>query len=869
MKKLILAFLTLVAVMALCLTSCEGDKTPDKDETPEPHTHTASEWITDTEPTCKVEGTKHKECTECEEVLETGKVDKLEHNYSTEFVFNATHHYYECTCGLRSNEATHISSGAPTSHNDEVCTVCGYVINEAVGIKFNTLNVNGNKVNGKVSNDTEYYTFIGEITTVGGATYIISDNISGKDPIVAQTIDLVTGDNTVYVIEFIDEEPTNIYIVTIRRRPMHNVTFNTVGGTAVEHVTVEEDTILTAPQTTRAGYTFAGWDYDFTQPITQSFTATASWTAHTDTKYVVEYYLENVTKTDYDLDHTDTLYDVTDTTANAEQKTLDHFTLNTQKSTLSGNIDGEGKLVLKVYYTRDTYTVSTDSNNTNGGTVTSGGTYAYDKEITLTASTNAGYTFLGWFEGETKVSSSLSYTFSVDHSATYTAKWEANTDTKYVVEYYLENVTKTDYDLDHTDTLYDVTDTTANAEQKTFDHFTLNTQKSTLSGNIDGEGKLVLKVYYTRNVYTVTLDSDCENAGTFIGEGMYAYGTIVTITAQVENCYRFLGWYKDENIIANVRSYSFNIEHNVTFVAKCEVIENIIDYILDGGIIPDDAPVVYDKENGTLLPTVAIRDGFVFGGWYREAELVNRVYYVPAGYDEPFTVYAKWLQVFVSEDYDTTGTEIDVKDKVSAYKGGVNYNPASYGVSIKTVKENGNTYLLVTSAENGTSQVVKSGSFKTMTETAISYEISVRAKEGEALCKFSLWIPTRGSKYGTLTVASSDASGNFKLANSSKVVAKFTSEEWTTVRVTLDFAAGEAVAYDGQGNELDRSKLTVPTLTQAALDEGFKQPASLAEWQRLEGITATDMPYFIFFYSTGTGSILLDNIKVIEGRAFC
>ena len=39
--------------------------------------HTPSEWITDTEATCKVEGTKHKECTKCEEVLETGTIDKL------------------------------------------------------------------------------------------------------------------------------------------------------------------------------------------------------------------------------------------------------------------------------------------------------------------------------------------------------------------------------------------------------------------------------------------------------------------------------------------------------------------------------------------------------------------------------------------------------------------------------------------------------------------------------------------------------------------------------------------------------------------------------------------------------------------------
>ena len=41
------------------------------------HTHITSDWITDTEATCKAAGTKHKECTECEEVLEIGTTEKL------------------------------------------------------------------------------------------------------------------------------------------------------------------------------------------------------------------------------------------------------------------------------------------------------------------------------------------------------------------------------------------------------------------------------------------------------------------------------------------------------------------------------------------------------------------------------------------------------------------------------------------------------------------------------------------------------------------------------------------------------------------------------------------------------------------------
>ena len=39
--------------------------------------HSASDWIIDSEATCKAAGSKHKECTECEEVLETVEIEKL------------------------------------------------------------------------------------------------------------------------------------------------------------------------------------------------------------------------------------------------------------------------------------------------------------------------------------------------------------------------------------------------------------------------------------------------------------------------------------------------------------------------------------------------------------------------------------------------------------------------------------------------------------------------------------------------------------------------------------------------------------------------------------------------------------------------
>lgn len=130
----------------------------------------------------------------------------------------------------------------------------------------------------------------------------------------------------------IDDEPTNIYTVTIRRRPMYKVVYYTNGGTYVDSVWVEEGGFTVEPSTTRNGYTFVSWDYDFTTPITQNTNITANWKAHTNTAYKVEYYLENLAKDGYELVGTDELTGTTDTKAKALIKEFEHFTFNSEKT---------------------------------------------------------------------------------------------------------------------------------------------------------------------------------------------------------------------------------------------------------------------------------------------------------------------------------------------------------------------------------------------------------------------------------------------------------------------------------------------------------------------------------------------------------
>jgi hypothetical protein len=65
-------------------------------------------------------------------------------------------------------------------------------------------------------------------------------------------------------------------------------------------------------------------------------------------------------------------------------------------------------------FVRITYTVTTSASPVAGGTTSGGGTVNSGDSVTVQASANAGYNFVNWTEGGAVVSSSASYTFTVD-----------------------------------------------------------------------------------------------------------------------------------------------------------------------------------------------------------------------------------------------------------------------------------------------------------------------------------------------------------------------------------------------------------------------------------------------------------------------
>lgn len=146
-----------------------------------------------------------------------------------------------------------------------------------------------------------------------------------------------------------------------------------------------------------SGYSFAGWAPEPKGTMVEKDAVyVAQWSANPNTAYTVAHYQEDLSgdyqKVDAD---TENLTGETGKTAEANAKSYTGFTYNTDKSTAAGTITGDGKLKLKLYYARNSQTVTYLLDGKQYGDKDS---YKYGEETkTLREKpSKEGNTFNGW-----------------------------------------------------------------------------------------------------------------------------------------------------------------------------------------------------------------------------------------------------------------------------------------------------------------------------------------------------------------------------------------------------------------------------------------------------------------------------------------
>ena len=177
------------------------------------------------------------------------------------------------------------SEGGSTNNSNTENESESSATNNSTDISSTLLSINGDVVTGTFSNSTTTFSFLNDIVVSENASYLLAHDIGCTDVIQSKTVSLNAGDNTFYIL-VTNGNNQKLYTITIRRKPIYTVTFQTNTNAMCDAQYIEEGDYATAPSTTdlsKMGYTFKEWEYDFSTPITENKTIKALWEANTYT----------------------------------------------------------------------------------------------------------------------------------------------------------------------------------------------------------------------------------------------------------------------------------------------------------------------------------------------------------------------------------------------------------------------------------------------------------------------------------------------------------------------------------------------------------------------------------------------------------
>ena len=359
------------------------------------------------------------------------------------------------------------------------------------------------------------------------------------------------------------------------------------------------------------------------------------------------------------------------------------------------------------YTTNQTFTVSfvENENVTINYEATKGGSVSLDSETVApatgnpqgsTAKAEVGYTFDGWYLGDTKVGSDLAYKPSrsadgIYEAATYTAKFTPNDDTPYTVNIYLSDANgnygdpaTTEVRTATTDTKVSVTD----ADKQAPEGYALDPNANNVfEGTVAGDGSLILKVYFAKDeigenpedpgdnipdkyqilfTYEATENGQVEGTTyelhTFTDEdGNYVEPTPIVPEADVvatpDAGYHIDKWIDESSTdLGNGTAPEFDnttYTTNQTFTVSFAELESVtIHYeAKDGGSVTNTEDVI-NPEIGTPEGSKAVcNDGYEFDGWYLNDEKISSdLEFVPTKNAEGRYEEATYVAVFKKKE---------------------------------------------------------------------------------------------------------------------------------------------------------------------------------------------------------------------------
>ena len=297
----------------------------------------------------------------------------------------------------------------------------------------------------------------------------------------------------------------------------------TYANTDLEPDTYYYGATVSARTPEKAGYAFQGWEEEVpsTMPA-QNITLTAKWNENPAdyTDYDIAVAAANAKKAEanYDKTYTEASRKALDAALAVDvsgKKLSEQGVVDAQTAAINAAVKGLEKMTYNAtfYVDGEEYRVVP--------------TKVGEQIVAPEAPSKQGYTFTGWTP---EVG-----TMGIE-DVSFNAVFSAGT-VAYTVETYVMDVTG-NYGAAETKTLYGTTDAEVTADTTAAEGFTFDeSAANVVSGTVAADGSLVLKVYFARNQYKLTVDG---------AESEVYYGAALDIaTPAAREGYTFIGWNVD------------------------------------------------------------------------------------------------------------------------------------------------------------------------------------------------------------------------------------------------------------------------------------------------------------------------------------
>ena len=260
------------------------------------------------------------------------------------------------------------------------------------------------------------------------------------------------------------------------------------------------------------------------------------------------------------------------------------------------------------------YRVTINKNRENGGTVTGAGMYGYSTSVTVSQTTNPGYSFDGWYIDGVKKGQLDNYRFNMPaNNVSITASWDLIT---YNVTYNLDGGK---IDSGSNPKTYTVEDNIIlNNPTKTGYTFRFWTayigssfREITALGN-GMAGDVTVKANWWPVEYSISLDPNGGELADTVFEIRYDDSYVLPTPTRLG--YKFDGW-KGNGRLVSQSGTSWKYTDVTSLTAQWSIINYSITYELNGGTNSPNNPTSYTINTSVVFANPA-KTGYTFLGWY-------------------------------------------------------------------------------------------------------------------------------------------------------------------------------------------------------------------------------------------------------------